>query len=392
MKTSFFEAVSIARMERMHSQMIAWIFSQDCEAISLERKHQLLATLSRSSASALRGPIRSHTEWNHIDVVLETETSVIFIENKIKSSQGSDQLERYNAIVANPIGTELLGGRTPVKVLLTLVREQPRADGWIELSYRDFVRRLSEALDSPDDGTEDSTIVTAYVRSLARLTNIVEAFCAAPDRFANVFQDGGRSLADKLEMSPLADDDCQYVRNMQLETVLQRLYVTEIARRIAPDDALVIIGETRGTALLDIKQPKVLKTVLAGAHEFDWGIQFQGRTVKVQLESGWKSQSEKKPVSPAMRRYMESNLIPAVEEFAKRPEIASSWRFNRPKTGSGTAYCSLSRQKHSGEPLLWGRSWDEAEVSYRVNFAAALEMATELQRHLEPALSGDIRS
>jgi hypothetical protein len=395
MKRTFFEAVSIANMERMHSQMIAWIFSPDCEAISHERKHQLIADLSLSSGVASRGAIDTHTEWNHIDIVIETETSVIFIENKIKSSQGSRQLERYNAVISGPKGEALLKRRSstsrrrPAKVLLSLVGEEPEADGWTGLDYCKMVERLSKALSSSAGGGEDATIVGAYVRSLARLTDVVEAFRISPERFRNVFEDGGRSLAEKLNMPRLTDEDGQYVRDMQLETVLQRLYLSRIARLIVPGESIVIVGETRGTALLDIKQPAGLRSIRAGKHEFDWGIQFQGESVKIQLESGWKNQSEKKPVRPGMRKLMEKEIIPAVAAFVARPEIANGWQFNRPKKDSGTAYCSLSRQRPSGDPLYWGESWDEAVEGYRAQLASARDLAGGLQRHIETAMGED---
>jgi hypothetical protein len=200
-KKSFFDAISIASMERMHSQMIAWILSADCEAISQDSKSELLAGMCGISAHEL-GRLEKGgglTEWHHIDVVVKTEKCVVFIENKIKSSQGPGQLSRYNRVI-DERGSEILQGRDKKRLLLSFVGERPEEDSWRGLAYSDLVRQLDSAVLAARPN-EDATIVTTYVASLKRLTRVVDSFRENPARFETVFKEGSSSRAKKSELS-----------------------------------------------------------------------------------------------------------------------------------------------------------------------------------------------
>lgn len=377
-KKSFFDAVSIASMERMHSQMIAWILSPDCEAISPDSKSAILAELCGVPAQELGGLKRCTTEWAHIDVVVETETSVVFIENKIKSSQGRGQLRRYDLVIAEAMGG-VFEGRLPQRVLLSLVDERAEVRDWRNVTYKSLVEWL-DSIPLTAGPNEDATIVTTYVASLKRLTAVVEKFSANPDHFENVFEEGSFTRAKKSQLPPCKSSDCQYIRDMQLETVLQRLYLQVIADRIAPDARLVIIGETRGVALLDIKGPKAPPSIKEGEHTVDWGVQFQGKSVKVQLESGYDDHGNRWPISREMDEYMERVISGRVRGFVNQPHVKSNgWRFNPPTSESGTAYCSISRPRGR---LCWGGAFDAAEESYSASLKEALKVASELRDYL----------
>lgn len=376
MKRSFFDAISIASMERMHSQMIAWILSDDCEAISRDSKSVILAELCGVQAQDL-GVLKEggcHTEWGHIDLVVETEDAVVFIENKIKSSQGQDQLSRYNSVIDE---SKILNGRRPLRVLLSLVDERAAVRDWRNVTYKS----LAEGLDSVPlaaGPNEDATIVRTYIASLQHLTGVVEKFRMNPDRFENVFDEGSRTRAEKSELRHHESDDCQFVRDMQLETVLQRLYLQEICDRINPRAKSIVIGETRGVALLDIKKPKALDPIIEDGHTFHWGIQFQGKSVKVQLESGYDDQGKWMEASPEMKRYMGEVLFSRVRGFVDQPQVKSDWRFNPPH-GSGSTYCSISKPKGQ---LRWGGALDVAVESYSASLKEALKVASELSNYL----------
>src|SRR4051812_10929012 len=90
---SFFEYLGIAHMERMHSQMLAWIFSKDCCALNSQSKVTLLNKIFHLEND--RKILNVHTESNNIDILIETDKEIIIVENKIKSSQHSNQLTRY---------------------------------------------------------------------------------------------------------------------------------------------------------------------------------------------------------------------------------------------------------------------------------------------------------
>lgn len=92
METSFFEHLGIADMERIHSQMIAWIFDPACKAFDEEQKNKLLRDLFDLDSVS---NIKITTEDNNIDILVETDKHIIAVENKLKSSQHDDQLTKY---------------------------------------------------------------------------------------------------------------------------------------------------------------------------------------------------------------------------------------------------------------------------------------------------------
>ena len=373
-KKSFFDAVSIASMERMHSQMIAWILSPDCEAISPDSKSAILAAMCGVPDQELGGLKRCTTEWEHIDVVVETEKSVVFIENKIKSSQSHGQLSHYDSVIDE---TKILDGRRPQKVMLSLVGEIAKAPGWRNVTYQNLEGWLASVPLATGDN-EDAAIVRTYIASLMRLTDVVDSFSKNPDQYKNVFEEGSMSRAEKSELPPCESLDCQYIRDMQLETVLQRLFLQRIAERIALDARFFTIGETRGVALLDIKEPNALHPVKESGYTFHWGIQFQGKSVKVQLESGYDDQGKWMEASPEMKRYMGEVLFSRVRGFVDQPQVKSDWRFNPPH-GSGSTYCSISKPKGQ---LRWGGALDVAVESYSASLKEALKVASELSNYL----------
>ena len=91
MKKSFFEYLGLADVERIHSQFLAWVLSPDCNAVNqIERKNLFREIFN------VNGTITDiQTERNRIDILISTAKDIIVIENKIKSSQHSNQLENY---------------------------------------------------------------------------------------------------------------------------------------------------------------------------------------------------------------------------------------------------------------------------------------------------------
>ena len=221
-------------------------------------------------------------------------------------------------------------------------------------------------------------IVRTYPDSLRRLSGVVERFIVCPERFANVFTEGSLTRARKSALRPCDSPDCQYIRDMQLETVLQRLCLQTIADRMAPDAKSVIVGETRGVALLDIKEPRGLPPFVEGECTFNWGLQFQGNPIKIQLESGCDAEGRWIPASRAMNRYLRDQVFGPIRDFVSRPRRGSDWKFNAPRN-PGSAYCSSSRP--NGQSCGRG-SLAAAVESYSASLEEALVTAAELCDHL----------
>ena len=90
MRQNFFEVIGIADVERVHSQMLAWIFGAN--VLTVEQKSEILSALTGQVGEyAVR---QVSTEHDHIDVLIETDSAIIAIENKIKITEHDEQLTR----------------------------------------------------------------------------------------------------------------------------------------------------------------------------------------------------------------------------------------------------------------------------------------------------------
>ena len=95
-KKGFFEFIDAADAEKVHSQTIGWMFSENCKAFSYTNKYLILNELIGKNAEVQVTPeTKVYVEINDIDIMIEGEDWIIVIENKIKSSQHSNQLFKY---------------------------------------------------------------------------------------------------------------------------------------------------------------------------------------------------------------------------------------------------------------------------------------------------------
>ena len=110
--------------------MLSWILSSDCEGIEEHAKERILSSICGHDI----GEIDSiYTEYQSIDLLILTTTSVMVFENKLKSSQHSNQLSRYANIVE-----EEFPDLIPTYLFLTLVPEIPEDKRWRNMTFEHF--------------------------------------------------------------------------------------------------------------------------------------------------------------------------------------------------------------------------------------------------------------
>lgn len=102
MNGDFFNRIGVADMERVHSAVIGWMFSDVCKALTANQKSELLCGLFNVTPVHFKD-FRVEVEHHNIDVIIitdeKTNPECWVIENKIKSSQHSNQLDKYVDIV-----------------------------------------------------------------------------------------------------------------------------------------------------------------------------------------------------------------------------------------------------------------------------------------------------
>ena len=247
MRKTFFERLGIADMEKIHSQIISFIFTDQCDAISNEYKREMLIKLFPNKSDKLANlsidKLNSYTEYNSIDIIIVCETHLFVIENKLKSNQHSDQLNTYkNKIQEDKNFIDL----TIIYGFLTLINEESDNDKWENISYSDFYNLLNniELLES-----EYKPFIIDYRNYLEQLTKVVDLFDKHSHDFKNVFRDSMKSKYEKMiyiENSPLASeaeyiDERNFISRNNLEKILQyRFYIKKIVPSVKIPDLTII--------------------------------------------------------------------------------------------------------------------------------------------------------
>jgi hypothetical protein len=106
MKRTFFDFISSASEEKIHSQTLGWLLSEYCDALSDSQKQEFLKLLIGDNEYLDYTIEYVFVEFNDIDLLIVCNNFVVVIENKIKSSEHSNQLEKYVLLVKNNVTEE----------------------------------------------------------------------------------------------------------------------------------------------------------------------------------------------------------------------------------------------------------------------------------------------
>lgn len=285
-RKTFFEAISLADMEKVHSAVIGWMLSDDCDAFDIKTKSEILKRLFNVDNSGCFQKIKAVVETHNIDILILTESNngektCWVIENKIKSSQGCNQLNKYEKTIK-----EDYKNYTYKFCLLSLIKEKPISkQNWEYNDYNCLASLLESALKKSDKKKIDYSFLYEYLQSIKHMTSVLRSFIENHNNYKNVFTDGSKKKKDKSENNT-------YISKNNLETIFQKCLLGLILNKMKiPKEDLkeMVIAETRGVALID----NLSKTDINNQYESH--IQIQDGTFKVFLgiKNGRKEQKEK---------------------------------------------------------------------------------------------------
>ncbi len=348
--SNFFNAIGVADMEKVHSGVIGWMLSDDCTALGSIEKSELLCSLFEITPFCVFDEIKVRVEVYDIDILITTKIRQIeecwVIENKLKSNQHDNQLDKYVRIIN---GLEMTKEKSPKPItdkyqhiesknqhycVLSLIEEDPLGDyknKWINTKYiqikdtlKDFVKGLSK------DNNDEYAIIKEYVNCLEFLTNALSEFQANPQEYPIVFKDGNKKKDEKDEeylngIATKYGQNARFISQNGLETIFQKCLLGNRwkACRYYGNYSLVnkwIIDDSRGTAKLSI--------TLNECPEYISGIEFQNGSFKFQLLKIKDSSDDK------LKKW--KNLLIEIKD--KNSNI--KWRVNPPKNKS--SYISIS--------------------------------------------------
>jgi hypothetical protein len=267
--------MSIADIERIHTQFLYWIFSNNFHGLNDKNKLELLNTFFGLDENKLPKSDKIYTEKKNIDLVIELENLVIVVENKFKSSLRINQQADYE----EKIKREYSSNKLIKYYLLTLINEQG-IGGWEKVNYSLLLSCLSSL---KKENHTHSHILSEYILYLENLDSVLKEFNNSPSKFSIVFKNGNTKKDIKQSMI-LNNREEYFISRNQLETIFQKQFLYSILKDIIIPDCItkpVIISETRGIALIDFKYNK--KCNLNKDDKiinFETGIQFQDGVIK----------------------------------------------------------------------------------------------------------------
>lgn len=368
--TNFFNAIGVADMERVHSAVMGWMLSDGCEAFGENGnnvKSNLLCKLFDSNTSHIFSKIAVNVEVFDIDILITTEDQdgkqeCWVIENKIKSNQHSNQLDKYVKIIAG----EKIGKDQKAKIItekyklileekrhfcfLTLIDEEPQGDfrqKWVNFTYKELSGVLEYALNNGNKKHEHWIILNEYAKCIKELNNALEDFLTNLSNYKHVFTDGNKRKADKDEqyLNAISRESGQYGRYISecgLETIFQKCYLgkkwKEHLKTIQKEYDWGIF-ETRGNAMLDIGYPNIKGT--SEEEEYNTQIEFQNGTFKVQILPSKEYIISKEGFSQKWKKIFEDKKEELNKDLKdKKPQ----WRVNSSRSKNISRYISLSLQ------------------------------------------------
>ena len=348
--------IQTASIEKNHSAALAWFFSAHNNSIGDTTKKNIISSLIDPKIEGqfeIKGQFEYvFLEYKNIDLIIEYEDSVFAIENKIKISEHNHQLTKYSEILQND---ERFNGKKVYKLFLTLIGEKPTDQDWLPISYEDVLNALKEI-------TTKNDILIDYLDNLNKLVNSKKEFMENHQNFPNVFKDGGQKKYQK-KLPESASPSAKYISENGLETIFQKAFLSKLAKELKFDCEHLIIGETRGTALIDFKNPFCCRTFNIEGVNIDIGLQIQGSTIKVQFENGLNDDGKRKPKTKAFRIILEQHIPKLYDQFNLKK---SGWKLNRPKSRTSN-YISFSRPMlFEGKALLYkDLSFDDTVIAVK---------------------------
>lgn len=338
--TGFFEYITAASNEKVHSQTIAWIFSENCKIFCPKVKADILYNIvSNNDKENLTfnsdgfEPISVIAEVEDIDILIICKEYFIVIENKVKSSEHSNQLIKYEYITSK---TELdidkldkincnkckkckstprkqcerfdrlskikeqflkeLRNKKGFYIFLSLIDEFKKVIyPWDLVKYSKLYSSLKnkfEKLETDCIFKKDYYIINEYLSTLKNLVDIFDDEQNNKMILNHVFINGKSKKLDILfhdyiDKQHNESTIIKYIKKNQLETLFQKKFYNLILKKIKQKSEILfekiipLVSESHGTALLDFQFNDL--SFKKDDKKFIGILQFQGNNIKLAI-------------------------------------------------------------------------------------------------------------
>ena len=358
-ESTLFDCLGIANVERIHTQMLGWLFSQNKNIIDDHSKSVILNGLFKTKG--LYKDFSTMTEFKNIDLIIETNLALFVLENKLKSSERPNQTTDYEKTANN-----LNSKKNKYFCFLTLISDSAQSNNWVNASYAQLLALLKSNL-KVEKFTKEKIFIDEYINTLENLSKVFDNFMRDHTLYKNVFTDSSVKKCDKTKCRDEYNDYQKYIWKNQLETIFQRAFLKKLLLKIGITELLddtdgnkIEISETRGVALIQLYH----KSLSYKGNTYRIGFQFQGKSIKINL---------------ADEKYHKSSSNQIDEEIIKEfKEHFKNWndpvRINK---GPKKAYISIS--KRLSNKNIWEHSLEELAKLIKNEIQLFIQMADDFK-------------
>jgi hypothetical protein len=355
---TFFEVIGLSDIERIHSQMFQWILSDSCSAMSERNKCNYVSEIFGVPVEAIYGV---NTELKSIDILIETDQHILVIENKMKTSQHSNQLTKYESY----INENYPSTKKPLFYFLTLIEEGCQ-DPWRNINYH----RIAEVMKTKIELiSADGIILNEYNKTIERLSSALKSFINSPDLYINVFRDGSLKKSEKDFSNPelYPTSVSKIIGKNQLETIFQKAYFNAVSTKLELNPNDVYILETRGNAILGFVIERIPYSVENEKIKyFDLGMDYQNGSFKIFVTGT--------PYNDCSY----TNLPKGIDVLMS--ELKDQYGFNRVNPPSSKAQFSMTKKSNYFQNKTVPKI-DEFAIEFETNLEQA---KTIIKNHFKP--------
>lgn len=319
--SNFFNAIGVADMERVHSAMIAWILDDENDSSlknGTKQTNSKFTTFPQNDRSLLIcklfnvtpyrffSSIKTHVEWNDIDIMIETKDQngcdeIWVIENKLKSQEHKSkvnttqqqnwnikanqiwQTQKYEYVINDYFSSINIANKH--FLLLSLGGDEAKSPSklWQTIKYADLYNILSGVNLT---NLPSYSIICEYINSIGEINSELQKFLSANDlnKYSNVFKKLNKANKIKyLKQGGISIKERFIVEN-GLETIFQKQFLIELVKK-AINSGLQInlnnleIDDDNGIAEFNY----TCYTYKVSNKEMYLQVQFQGGTFKAVL-------------------------------------------------------------------------------------------------------------
>ncbi len=363
MKRTFFEQLGAADIERIHSQMLAWILSDDFGGFN-EHKECRISLIEKVFGLNVSKVSQTLAESEKIDLQIDCPEALIIIENKIKTSQHSNQLARYRETIQKKYPD-----RKAIYFFLTLCEELCLDTHWNKVSYTHILSVLDEI--NTNKGIRNNfhgMILLDYMETIRKFTTVVSVFISDTKNYDRVFLEGKATKKAKLQRGIDELPNERFIRQNQLETILQMYYFQKVRSYLKNPEEYYVV-ETRGNAILG---RHIVRGIRIEEKLFHLGMDFQDGSFKTMLIADDYDNSTNSDFTEDIH-YLYKSLT-------SHPENMGYMYFNKPRN---RAQISLTNRKFKN--IKW---WHLSPEEFAIEFQKEVDNVVLLiEKHLLPSFS-----